>query len=344
IRELMAELPESRARGYTPGRFSFNTKGGRCEACEGDGVRKVEMHFLADVYVTCDECQGKRFNQATLEVRYRGKNIADILGLTVSEARELFAAHADIHAALLLLEEVGVGYLQVGQPSPTLSGGEAQRIKLARELSKRATGDTLYILDEPTTGLHFADVKKLLEVLHRLVDAGNTVVVIEHNLDVIKTADFVLDLGPGGGPAGGELVARGTPEEIAANPASATGKYLARILGARRSRPALRPATVPPPAKSPATAGKAAGKKSPAKAGAAQSKALEPKGRPKNAPRSSARQGKTVGARGKARPGKARPGKARPGKARPGKARPGKARPGKARPGKAPSSRLSSRA
>ena len=236
IRELMAGLPESRARGYSPGRFSFNTKGGRCEACEGDGVRKVEMHFLADVYVTCDECQGKRFNQATLEVRYRGKNIADILELTVSEARELFAAHTDIHGALLLLEEVGVGYLQVGQPSPTLSGGEAQRIKLARELSKRATGDTLYILDEPTTGLHFADVKKLLEVLHRLVDAGNTVVVIEHNLDVIKTADFVLDLGPGGGPAGGELIARGTPEEIAGNPASATGKYLARILGTKPVR------------------------------------------------------------------------------------------------------------
>jgi len=235
IRQLMAELPESRARGYSPGRFSFNTKGGRCEACEGDGVRKVEMHFLADVFVTCEECQGKRFNQATLEVRYRGKNIADILELTVTEARELFAAHSDIHAALLLLEEVGVGYLQVGQPSPTLSGGEAQRIKLARELSKRATGDTLYILDEPTTGLHFADVKKLLEVLQRLVTAGNTVVVIEHNLDVIKTADFVLDLGPDGGPGGGELVAQGTPEEIARNPQSVTGKYLARLLGMPRA-------------------------------------------------------------------------------------------------------------
>jgi excinuclease ABC subunit A len=254
IRQLMAELPESRARGYSPGRFSFNTKGGRCEACEGDGVRKVEMHFLADVYVTCEECQGKRFNQATLEVRYKGKNIADILELTVSEARELFSAHRDIHGALNLLEEVGVGYLQVGQPSPTLSGGEAQRIKLARELSKRATGDTLYILDEPTTGLHFADVKKLLEVLHRLVDAGNTVVVIEHNLDVIKTADFILDLGPDGGPGGGQLIAQGTPEEIAQNSASVTGKYLKRLLGT--ARVAKKAATVAAPGKANAAARK----------------------------------------------------------------------------------------
>jgi len=268
IRQLMAELPESRARGYSPGRFSFNTKGGRCEACEGDGVRKVEMHFLADVYVTCEECQGKRFNQATLEVRYKGRNIADILELTVSDARELFSAHRDIHGALQLLEEVGVGYLQVGQPSPTLSGGEAQRIKLARELSKRATGDTLYILDEPTTGLHFADVKKLLEVLHRLVDAGNTVVVIEHNLDVIKTADFVLDLGPDGGPGGGELIAQGTPEEIADNPVSVTGKYLKRLVGGKppqKARAAI-PAAAAAPSSKRTTVRPPAGKAKPAAA------------------------------------------------------------------------------
>ena len=230
IRKLFAELPEARSRGYSPGRFSFNVKGGRCEACEGDGVRKVEMHFLADVYVTCDECHGQRFNSATLEVRYRGKNIAEILDLTISDAKQLFSAHPSIFSALNLLEEVGVGYLHLGQSSPTLSGGEAQRIKLARELAKRATGDTLYILDEPTTGLHFADVEKLLTVLSRLVDAGNTVIVIEHNLDVIKVADHVIDLGPEGGPDGGRIIATGTPEEIAAHPDSHTGRYLKPLL------------------------------------------------------------------------------------------------------------------
>ncbi|OQX69470.1 MAG: excinuclease ABC subunit A [Sorangiineae bacterium NIC37A_2] len=232
IRKLFAEHPDARARGYSPGRFSFNVAGGRCEACEGDGVKKVEMHFLADVYVTCDDCQGKRFNAATLEVRYRDKSIADVLDLTISEARELFAPHPSIAEPLRLLEEVGVGYLQLGQPSPTLSGGEAQRIKLARELSKRATGDTLYILDEPTTGLHFADVEKLLDVLQRLVNAGNTIVVIEHNLDVIKTADWIIDLGPEGGPGGGQIIGAGTPEQVAKIAKSATGRYLKRVLSA----------------------------------------------------------------------------------------------------------------
>jgi len=232
IRRVFAELPEARARGYLPGRFSFNVSGGRCEACEGDGVKQVEMHFLADVFVTCDQCQGQRFNASTLEVTYRGKNVAQVLKLTISEARELFSAHRNIAEPLKLLEEVGVGYLELGQSSPTLSGGEAQRIKLARELSRRATGDTLYILDEPTTGLHFADVAKLLDVLHRLVDAGNSVLVIEHNLDVIKTADWVIDLGPEGGPGGGELIAVGTPEEVAKVRNSETGKYLARMLRA----------------------------------------------------------------------------------------------------------------
>lgn len=253
IRKLFAELPEARARGYQPGRFSFNTKGGRCEACEGDGVRKVEMHFLADVFVTCEECNGKRFNEATLEIRYQGKHIADVLDLSIVEARELFSAHRKIAEPLALLEEVGVSYLQLGQPSPTLSGGEAQRIKLARELSKRSTGKTLYILDEPTTGLHFDDVHKLLEVLHRLVDAGNSVLVIEHNLDVIKTADHLIDLGPEGGPDGGEVIATGTPEQVAQEKNSFTGHYLKRLLphpsansrkalstGSRKASPASR--------------------------------------------------------------------------------------------------------
>ncbi|MEZ4226143.1 MAG: excinuclease ABC subunit UvrA [Polyangiaceae bacterium] len=226
IRNLFAELPDARMRGMKPGRFSFNVKGGRCEACEGDGVRKVEMHFLADVYVRCDECQGRRFNEATLAVRYRDKSIAEVLDLTIDEAREIFAAHPKIRAPLDLLSEVGVGYLHLGQPSPTLSGGEAQRIKLARELGKRTQPGTLYVLDEPTTGLHFHDVKKLLVVLHRLVDAGNTVIVVEHNLDVIKNADFVVDLGPEGGPAGGRLVASGTPEQVAKSAASHTGRFL----------------------------------------------------------------------------------------------------------------------
>ncbi|MCG8590340.1 MAG: excinuclease ABC subunit UvrA, partial [Proteobacteria bacterium] len=236
IRRFFALLPEARVHGYKPGRFSFNVKGGRCESCQGDGVRKIEMHFLPDVYVKCEECQGRRFNEATLEVQYRGKSIADVLELTVREALELFAAHPKIAGPLALLEEVGLDYLHLGQPSPTLSGGEAQRIKLARELSKRATGQTLYILDEPTTGLHFDDVRKLLDVLHKLVNAGNTIIVIEHNLDVIKTADWVIDLGPEGGPAGGRIVAEGPPERIAGVRASPTGRYLGELLGKSRTR------------------------------------------------------------------------------------------------------------
>jgi excinuclease ABC subunit A len=230
IRKFFAQLPESRLHGYKPGRFSFNVKGGRCEACQGDGVRCIEMHFLPDVYVRCEECSGKRFNDATLRVAYKGRAIADVLDLTVREAAELFAAHPKIVAPLTLLTDVGLDYLHLGQPSPTLSGGEAQRIKLARELSKRATGRTLYLLDEPTTGLHFDDVRKLLDVLSRLVDAGNTVIVIEHNLDVIKTADWIIDLGPEGGPEGGHLVAQGSPERIAATRGSHTGRFLKRAL------------------------------------------------------------------------------------------------------------------
>jgi excinuclease ABC subunit A len=239
IRQLFATLPDARMHGYKPGRFSFNVKGGRCEACQGDGVLQVEMHFLPDVYVPCEECQGKRFNEATLRVRYKGKSIAEVLDLTVREARELFAAHSSIAGPLALLSDVGLDYLHLGQPSPTLSGGEAQRIKLARELAKRATGRTLYLLDEPTTGLHFDDVRKLLLVLERLVDAGNSVVVIEHNLDVIKTADWVIDLGPEGGPEGGLVVACGTPEVVARSEASHTGRHLAelvRVESRRRGR------------------------------------------------------------------------------------------------------------
>ena len=217
-------------QGYKPGRFSFNVKGGRCEACQGDGVRQIEMHFLPDVYVRCEECRGRRFNEATLRIAYKGKSIADVLELTVREAAELFSAHPRIVGPLRLLEDVGLDYLHLGQASPTLSGGEAQRIKLARELAKRATGRTLYILDEPTTGLHFDDVRKLLEVLHALVDQGNTVVVIEHNLEIIKTADWMLDLGPEGGDKGGEVIAAGTPEEVAATPESYTGQFLASYL------------------------------------------------------------------------------------------------------------------
>ena len=236
IRRFFAQLPDARIHGYKPGRFSFNVKGGRCEACEGDGVRKIEMHFLADVFVRCEECQGKRFNEATLAVKYKGLNIADVLDLTVFEALEVFAVHRKIHGPLELLSRVGLDYLHLGQPSPTLSGGEAQRIKLARELSKRASGRTLYILDEPTTGLHFEDVRKLLVVLEELVDAGNTVVVIEHNLDVIKRADWILDLGPEGGPDGGELIAQGTPEQVSKIRASHTGRYLRKLLKSERQR------------------------------------------------------------------------------------------------------------
>jgi excinuclease ABC subunit A len=237
IRDWFSELPESRARGYAAGRFSFNVKGGRCEACQGDGLIKIEMHFLPDVYVTCDSCKGKRYNRETLDVKFRGKSIADVLDMTVSEGREFFSAVPAIHEKLKTLEEVGLGYIHLGQQATTLSGGEAQRIKLSKELSRRATGRTLYILDEPTTGLHFEDVRKLLEVLHALVGAGNTVVVIEHNLEVIKTADWILDLGPEGGEGGGRVVAEGTPEQVAANAESHTGRFLAPIL-ARHAAPA----------------------------------------------------------------------------------------------------------
>jgi len=234
IREWFAGLPESKARGYEPGRFSFNVKGGRCEACQGDGVIKIEMHFLPDVYVTCDVCKGKRYNRETLEVLFKGKSIADVLDMTVEEALEFFKAVPRVRDVLTLLHRVGLDYIHVGQQATTLSGGEAQRVKLAKELSKRATGRTLYILDEPTTGLHFHDVAKLLEVLHELVETGNTVVVIEHNLEVIKTADWIIDLGPEGGDGGGEIVAAGTPETIVREKRSYTGQFLAPVL-ARRS-------------------------------------------------------------------------------------------------------------
>jgi excinuclease ABC subunit A len=236
IRDWFAGLPESKARGYQPGRFSFNVKGGRCEACQGDGVIKIEMHFLPDVYVQCDVCQGRRYNRETLEVLFRGKSIADVLDMTVDEGAEFFRAVPAIRDKLVTLQRVGLGYIHVGQPATTLSGGEAQRVKLAKELSRRATGRTLYILDEPTTGLHFEDVKKLLEVLHTLVEAGNTVLVIEHNLEVIKTADWIIDLGPEGGDSGGHIVATGTPEEIAASEDSHTGQYLRPYLARQPSR------------------------------------------------------------------------------------------------------------
>ena len=230
IRDWFAGLPESQARGYKPGRFSFNVKGGRCEACQGDGLIKIEMHFLPDVYVTCEVCHGQRYNRETLEVKFKGKSIADVLDMTVEDAVDFFKAVPAIRDRMAMLEEVGLGYLKVGQQATTLSGGEAQRVKLSKELSRRATGNTLYILDEPTTGLHFEDVRKLLDVLHALVDQGNTVVVIEHNLDVIKTADWIIDLGPDGGVGGGEIVAEGTPEDIVASARSHTGQYLAPLL------------------------------------------------------------------------------------------------------------------
>ena len=230
IRDWYAELPEAKARGYQPGRFSFNVKGGRCEACQGDGVIKIEMHFLPDVYVQCDVCKGKRYNRETLEVKFRDYSIADVLDMTVEAAADLFKAVPSIREKMDTLKRVGLGYINVGQQATTLSGGEAQRVKLSKELSRRATGRTLYILDEPTTGLHFHDVKKLLEVLHELVDNGNTVVVIEHNLEVIKTADWIIDLGPEGGDGGGEVIAEGTPEDVARNPRSYTGVYLRKLL------------------------------------------------------------------------------------------------------------------
>ncbi|MBX2834464.1 MAG: excinuclease ABC subunit UvrA [Micavibrio sp.] len=231
IRDWFSGLPESKARGYKPGRFSFNVKGGRCEACSGDGVIKIEMHFLPDVYVTCEQCEGKRYNRETLDVKFKGKSIADVLDMTIEDAAEFFKAVPSIRDKMETLKDVGLSYIKVGQQANTLSGGEAQRVKLSKELSKRSTGKTLYILDEPTTGLHFEDVRKLLEVLHRLVEQGNTVVVIEHNLDVIKTADYIIDIGPEGGNKGGEVVAIGTPEEIAATKKSYTGHFLAPLLG-----------------------------------------------------------------------------------------------------------------
>jgi excinuclease ABC subunit A len=231
IRDLFANLPESQMRGYDPGRFSFNVKGGRCEACSGDGLVKIEMHFLPDVYVACDVCRGRRYNRETLDVYYKGKNIADVLDMTVEDALDFFSAVPRIKRKLQTLHDVGLGYIHLGQSATTLSGGEAQRVKLATELSKRSTGNTIYILDEPTTGLHFEDVRVLLDVLHRLVEKGNTVVVIEHNLHVVKTADWIIDLGPEGGAEGGRIVVEGTPEEVAAFDASYTGEHLAPLLG-----------------------------------------------------------------------------------------------------------------
>jgi excinuclease ABC subunit A len=240
IRELFALTQDAKIRGYKNGRFSFNVKGGRCEACKGDGVLKIEMVFLPDVYVPCEVCKGKRYNRETLEVKYKGKNISEVLGLTIDEACDYFRQIPKIYRKLETLQEVGLGYVRMGQPATTLSGGEAQRIKLAAELSKRSTGNTIYILDEPTTGLHFEDVRKLLAVLHRLVDQGNTVLVIEHNLDVIKTADYLIDMGPEGGHGGGQVVAAGTPEDVAKVPGSHTGKFLHEIFERQvRRAPAL---------------------------------------------------------------------------------------------------------
>jgi len=230
IRSLFAQLPASRVRGYDPGRFSFNVKGGRCEHCAGDGLIKIEMHFLADVYVECEVCHGRRYNRETLEITYKGKNIADILDMTVDEAARFFRNVTSVCDKLIALEDVGLGYVRLGQAATTLSGGEAQRVKLAAELAKKATGRTVYILDEPTTGLHFADIHKLLEVLLKLRDAGNTLIVIEHNLEMIKCADWIVDLGPEGGQEGGEIVGEGTPEQIANLENSHTGHYLRRVL------------------------------------------------------------------------------------------------------------------
>jgi excinuclease ABC subunit A len=230
VRKLFAQVPESKVRGFLNGRFSFNVRGGRCENCAGDGQIKIEMHFLPDVYVTCEACKGKRYNRETLEIKYKGRSISDVLEMSVDEALEFFTNIPPIKRHMQTLSDVGLGYIKLGQPAPTLSGGEAQRIKLSSELHKRATGNTLYVLDEPTTGLHFEDIRKLLAVLQRLVTTGNTVLVIEHNLDVIKTADWILDLGPEGGDGGGRVVATGTPEAVAANASSHTGRFLAQVL------------------------------------------------------------------------------------------------------------------
>jgi excinuclease ABC subunit A len=244
IRQLYSKLPGSKVRGYNAGRFSFNVRGGRCEACQGAGVNQIEMHFMADIYVTCDVCKGKRYNQETLSIRFKGKNIADVLDMDVQEAYEFFENVPSIQPKLATLMEVGLDYMKLGQPSTTLSGGEAQRIKLARELSKVSTGSTLYLLDEPTTGLHFDDINRLLKVLTKLVRMGNTVVVIEHNLDVIKTADWIIDLGPEGGEEGGYIVATGTPEEVMQNPESFTGQYL-KALCQRQTQPESKPKRAP---------------------------------------------------------------------------------------------------
>ncbi|MFW5853824.1 MAG: ATP-binding cassette domain-containing protein, partial [Thermodesulfobacteriota bacterium] len=230
IREVFSRTPESRMRGYKPGRFSFNVRGGRCEACKGDGIIKIGMHFLPDIYVPCDVCRGKRYNRETLEVKYKGKNISEVLDLTVNQALGFFENLPNIRTKLETLMEVGLGYIRIGQPATTLSGGEAQRVKLSRELSKRATGRTVYILDEPTTGLHIDDIQKLLHVLDHLVEMGNTVIVIEHNLDVIKSADHIIDLGPEGGEGGGRIVTFGTPEAVSEHPDSHTGRFLKPIL------------------------------------------------------------------------------------------------------------------
>ena len=230
IRDLFASTQDAKMHGYTKGRFSFNVKGGRCEACSGDGIIKIEMHFLPDVYVPCEVCGGKRYNRETLDVKYKGKSIFDVLDMTVEEAMVFFENVPSIYRKIATLNEVGLSYIKLGQPSTTLSGGEAQRVKLATELSRKSTGKTIYILDEPTTGLHFADVHKLIEILHRLADGGNTVVVIEHNLDVIKTADYIIDIGPEGGERGGTVVAHGTPEDVAENENSYTGKYIKKML------------------------------------------------------------------------------------------------------------------
>ena len=234
IRDLFASTPDAKSRGYKKGRFSFNVKGGRCEACSGDGIIKIEMHFLPDVYVPCEVCQGKRYNRETLEVKYKGKSIYDVLDMTVEEALEFFEPVPSIRRKIETLNDVGLSYIRLGQPSTTLSGGEAQRIKLATELSRRSTGKTIYILDEPTTGLHFADVHKLTEILQRLAEGGNTVIVIEHNLDVIKTADYIIDMGPEGGDRGGTVIAKGTPEEVAEEEVSYTGRYLKKYLKPRK--------------------------------------------------------------------------------------------------------------
>ncbi len=273
VRKLFAETPEAKVRGYLQGRFSFNVKGGRCEACSGDGTLKIEMNFLPDVYVPCEVCHGARYNRETLEVHYKGKTVADVLDMPIEEAAEFFAAIPAIARHLTTLNEVGLGYVRLGQPAPTLSGGEAQRVKLASELQQRSTGRTVYVLDEPTTGLHFEDIRKLLGVLGSLVDKGNSVLVIEHNLDVIKTADWIVDLGPDGGRRGGTLVAEGTPEEVAATPESYTGEFLAEILAGRAAKPSAKvqaAAAKALPAKKTAAKKAAASKTAPAKKVAAK--------------------------------------------------------------------------